>query len=44
MAHFDELRLFEHVEPKLEQRPDTIALDSTRMVYRLYQLMLRWAD
>jgi dienelactone hydrolase len=44
VAHFDELRLFEHVEPKLEQRPDTLALDSTRVVYRLYQLMLRWAD
>lgn len=41
-AHFDELRLFEHVEPRLNQRPDVIALDSTRLVYRLYQLMLRW--
>jgi acetyl esterase/lipase len=44
VAHFDELRLFEHVEPKLGQRPDVIALDSTRLVFRLYQLLLRWAD
>lgn len=42
VAHFDELRLFEHVEPKLTQRPDTIARDSTRMVFRMYQLLLRW--
>jgi dipeptidyl aminopeptidase/acylaminoacyl peptidase len=41
-AHFDELRLFEHVEPKLQQRPDVIALDSTRLLFRLYQLLLRW--
>ncbi len=41
-AHFDELRLFEHVEPSLNQRPDVIALDSTRLVLRLYQLLLRW--
>jgi len=43
VAHFDELRLFEHVEPKLGQRPDVMALDSTRLVYRLYQLLLRWS-
>jgi acetyl esterase/lipase len=41
-AHFDELRLFEHVEPKLNQRPDVIALDSTRLLFRMYQLLLRW--
>lgn len=41
-AHFDEIRLFEHVEPKLNQRPDIIALDSTRLLFRLYQLLLRW--
>jgi dienelactone hydrolase len=41
-AHFDELRLFEHVEPKLTQRPEVIALDSTRLMFRLYQLLLRW--
>lgn len=41
-AHFDELRLFEHVEPKLNQQPDIIALDSTRLLFRLYQLLLRW--
>jgi len=41
-AHFDEIRLFEHVQPKLNQRPEIIALDSTRMLFRLYQLLLRW--
>ncbi|MDP9236500.1 MAG: hypothetical protein M3P30_03710 [Chloroflexota bacterium] len=41
-AHFDELRLFEHVEPKLNQSPETVALDSTRLLFRLYQLLLRW--
>ena len=41
-AHFDELRLFEHVQPKLNQRPEVLALDSTRLLFRLYQLLLRW--
>ncbi len=41
-VHFDEVRLFEHVEPKLNQRPEIIALDSTRLLFRLYQLLLRW--
>jgi hypothetical protein len=41
-AHFDELRLFEHVEPKLNQRPEIIVFDSTRLLFRLYQLLLRW--
>jgi len=41
-AHFDEIRLFEHVQPRLNQRPDIIALDSTRLLFRLYQLLLRW--
>jgi acetyl esterase/lipase len=41
-AHFDELRLFEHVEPRLNQRPEVLALDLTRVLYRLYQLLLRW--
>lgn len=41
-THFDELRLFEHVEPKLTQRPDIIALDSARLLFRLYQLLLLW--
>ena len=41
-VHFDELRLFEHVSPKLDQRPDIIALDSTRLLFRLYQLLLKW--
>lgn len=43
-AHFDELRLFEHVEPNPRQRPDVVALDSTRLLFRLYQLLLRWSD
>jgi fermentation-respiration switch protein FrsA (DUF1100 family) len=41
-VHYDELRLFEHVEPKLNQRPNVIALDSTRLLFRMYQLLLRW--
>lgn len=41
-THFDELRLFEHVEPKLNQDPDIIALDGTRLLFRMYQLLLRW--
>ncbi len=41
-THFDELRLFEHVEPKLNQDPDIIAIDSTRLLFRMYQLLLRW--
>ncbi len=41
-VHFDELRLFEHVSPKLDQRPEIIALDSTRLLFRLYQLLLKW--
>jgi dienelactone hydrolase len=41
-AHFDELRLFEHVQPKLNQQPQIIALDSTRLLFRLYQLLLSW--
>ena len=42
VAHFDEISLFEHVQPNLNQRPETLALDSTRVLFRLYQLMLRW--
>jgi len=41
-AHFDEIRLFEHVEPKLNQRPDVVVFDSTRLLFRMYQLLLRW--
>lgn len=41
-AHFDELRLFEHVQPKLNQQPQIIAIDSTRLLFRLYQLLLGW--
>jgi dienelactone hydrolase len=39
---FDELRLFDHVSPKLNTRPEIVALDSTRLLFRLYQLLLRW--
>jgi hypothetical protein len=42
-THIDELRLFEHVEPRLNQQPHVIALDSTRLMFRLYQLLLRWS-
>jgi dienelactone hydrolase len=41
-VHFVELRLFEHVTPRLNQRPDIIALDSARLLFHLYQLLLRW--
>jgi len=41
-AHFDEIRLFEHVSPRLNQRPDVIAIDATRLLFRMYQLLLRW--
>jgi acetyl esterase/lipase len=41
-AHFDELRLFEHVQPKLDQNPAVVVFDSTRLLFRLYQLLLRW--
>ena len=41
-VHFDELRLFEHVQPKLNQKPEIIAFDSTRLIFRLYQLLLKW--
>lgn len=41
-AHFDEIRLFEHVEPKLNQKPDVLAIDGTRLLFRMYQLLLRW--
>lgn len=41
-VHFDEVRIFQHVQPKLDQRPDVLALDSTRLLFRLYQLLLRW--
>lgn len=41
-AHFDELRLFEHVSPRLNQRPEIIAIDGTRLLFRLYQLLKTW--
>jgi dienelactone hydrolase len=42
--HFDELRLFEHVEPNVRQRPDIIAYDSARLIFRLYQLLALWDE
>ena len=30
------------MKPKLNQEPGIIALDSTRLLFRLYQLLLRW--
>ena len=33
-VHFDELRLFEHVQPKLNQRPEIIALDTRVKEYQ----------
>jgi len=39
---FDELRLFDHITPKLNTRPEIVALDGTRLLFRLYQLLLRW--
>ena len=41
-ATFDELRLFDHVSPKLDTSPDIVAVDSARLLFRLYQLLLRW--
>ena len=41
-VHFNELRLFQHVTPKLDQRPDVIGIDSARLMFRLYQLLLTW--
>ncbi len=39
--HYDEVRFFEHVEPRLNQRSDVLLLDSVRLIFRLYQLLLR---
>ncbi|HYM14349.1 MAG TPA: acetylxylan esterase [Dehalococcoidia bacterium] len=41
-VHFDEVRLFQHVQPKLNQQPQIIAIDGTRLLFRLYQLLLSW--
>lgn len=40
-VHFTEVSLFEHVEPRLGQGGDVIVLDSARLYYRLYQLLLK---
>jgi acetyl esterase/lipase len=39
--HYTEVSLFEHVEPNLRQRGDILVLDSARLYFRLYQLLLR---
>lgn len=41
-THFDETRIFEHVEPRLGQRPDRLIFDMARVLYRMYQLLLLW--
>ena len=38
--HFTEVSLFEHVEPRLGRGGDVIVLDGTRLLFRLYQLLL----
>ena len=40
-VHFTEVSLFEHVEPRLGGGGDVLVLDSTRLYYRLYQLLLK---
>lgn len=40
--HLDETRIFEHVQPRLGQQPDVLVLDTSRLLYRMYQLLLRW--
>jgi dienelactone hydrolase len=39
-VHFTEVSLFEHVEPRLGRGGDVIVLDGTRLLFRLYQLLL----
>lgn len=39
--HYTEISLFEHVEPNLRQRGDIVVLDSARLYFCLYQLLLR---
>ena len=41
-AHFDEIRLFEHVTPQWQQRPDVVLFDGARVLFRMYQLLLTW--
>ncbi len=40
-THFDEVRFFEHVEPRLNQRSDVLVMDGVRLIFRLYQVVLR---
>jgi acetyl esterase/lipase len=40
-VHFDEVRFFKHVEPRLNQRSDVLVLDGVRLIFRLYQILLR---
>lgn len=39
--HFDEVRFFQHVEPRLNQRSDVLVMDGVRLIFRLYQILLR---
>ncbi len=39
--HFDEVGFFEHVEPRLNQRSDVLVMDGLRLLFRLYQILLR---
>ncbi len=40
-THFTEVSLFEHVEPRLGRGGDILVLDSARLYFRLYQLLLK---
>ncbi len=40
-VHFTEVSLFEHVEPRFGRGGDVLVLDSARLYYRLYQLLLK---
>ncbi|MEX1254049.1 MAG: hypothetical protein WEE64_06890 [Dehalococcoidia bacterium] len=40
-AHFTEVSLFEHVEPRLSRGGDVLVLDGARLYFRLYQLLLK---
>lgn len=39
-VHYTEVSLFEHVEPRLSRGGDVLVIDSARLYFRLYQLLL----
>ena len=39
-VHYTEVALFEHVEPRLNTSGDVLVIDSARLYFRLYQLLL----